>query len=163
MRWRPQRNSDARRRDGESLGPFDGIPILIKDNIEAIGLPGTAGSRALAGSPVLSDAPLVARLRAAGLVVIGSTNLSEWANFRSTASTSGWSGVGGQTGNPLDPGRNTSGSSSGSARGDRGGLGPAGGWHRDRRLDRVTGRVLRRGRVQARRSGRVPGEGIVPI
>ncbi|HEY2043592.1 MAG TPA: amidase family protein [Jatrophihabitans sp.] len=108
-------DSDARRGSGKSLGPLDGIPILIKDNIEAAGLPATAGSRALLSSAPLTDAPLVDRLRAAGLVLLGSTNLSEWANFRSTASTSGWSAVGGQTRNPYDTSRNTSGSSSGSA------------------------------------------------
>lgn len=106
--------SDVRRARGESLGELDGVPILIKDNIESVGLPGTAGSRVLLGSPPATDAPLVTALRQSGLVVIGSTNLSEWANFRSTASTSGWSGVGGQTRNAFNNGRNTSGSSSGS-------------------------------------------------
>lgn len=118
------RASDERRANGDLLGPLDGIPVLVKDNIEAIGLPGTAGSRALLNSPPVSDAPLVGQLRAAGLVVLGATNLSEWANFRSTASTSGWSGVGGQTVNPHDTGRNTSGSSSGSAAGVAAGLAP---------------------------------------
>jgi amidase len=107
--------SDARRSSGELLSPLDGVPILVKDNIEAVGLPATAGSRALLNSAPVTDAPLVGRLRDAGLVVLGSTNLSEWANFRSTASTSGWSAVGGQTRNPYDISRNTSGSSSGSA------------------------------------------------
>ena len=127
------------------------MPVLIKDNIEARRaarhgrLPGPA--RLAAGR----DAPLVRRLRGAGLVVLGATNLSEWANFRSTASTSGWSAVGGQTRNPYDPDRNTSGSSSGSAAAIAAGPGPAGGGHRDRRLDRLAGRRVRRGRVQADR------------
>jgi len=118
------RASDERRANGDLLGPLDGIPVLVKDNIEALGLPGTAGSRALLHSPPVADAPLVGQLRAAGLVVLGATNLSEWANFRSTASTSGWSGVGGQTVNPHDTGRNTSGSSSRSAAGVAAGLAP---------------------------------------
>lgn len=118
------RASDQRRASGDPLGPLDGIPLLIKDNIEVAGLPGTAGSRALLASPPVADAPLVGRLRAAGVVVLGATNLSEWANFRSTASTSGWSAVGGQTRNPHDTSRNTSGSSSGSAAAVAAGLAP---------------------------------------
>lgn len=118
------RASDERRRNGNLLGPLDGIPVLVKDNIEAVGLPGTAGSRALLASPPMTDAPLVGQLRGAGMVVLGATNLSEWANFRSTASTSGWSGVGGQTVNPHDTGRNPSGSSSGSAAAVAAGLAP---------------------------------------
>ncbi|HTZ43241.1 MAG TPA: amidase family protein [Jatrophihabitans sp.] len=116
--------SDDRRRSGTPRSPLDGIPVLIKDNIEALGLPGSAGSRALLGSPPVVDAALVARLRAAGLVVLGAANLSEWANFRSMASTSGWSAVGGQARNPHDPDRNTSGSSSGSASAVAAGLAP---------------------------------------
>lgn len=95
-------------------GPLGGLPILIKDNIEAIGLPATAGSLALAGRMVTSDAPLVASLRKAGATIIGSTNLSEWANFRSPHSTSGWSAVGGLTHNPWKHGYSAGGSSSGS-------------------------------------------------
>ena len=107
---------DAERRSGKLRGALHGIPILIKDNIEtADPLPTTAGSLALARAFHRGDAPLVARLRAAGAIVLGKTNLSEWANFRSTASNSGWSAVGGQTGNAYDPARNPSGSSSGSA------------------------------------------------
>jgi amidase len=116
--------SDQRRQNGDLLGPLDGIPVLVKDNIEALGLPATAGSRALLASPPVADAPLVAQLRGAGMVVLGSTNLSEWANFRSLNSTSGWSAVGGQTRNPHDTGRNTSGSSSGSAAAVAAGLAP---------------------------------------
>jgi amidase len=71
------------------------VPILIKDNIEALGLPATAGSLALADTPVVRDSTIAKRLRAAGATIIGSTNLSEWANIRSGKSTSGWSAVGG--------------------------------------------------------------------
>jgi amidase len=92
-----------------------GIPVLLKDNIEAKGaLPTTAGSLALANNITNRDAPLVARLREAGAVIIGKTNLSEWANIRSEKSTSGWSAVGGLTKNPHVLDRNACGSSSGS-------------------------------------------------
>lgn len=94
--------------------PLAGLPILIKDNIEAIGLPGTAGSKALVDYPVKKDAELVTRLRAAGANIIGATNLSEWANIRSTKSTSGWSAVGGLTANPWIHQHSAGGSSSGS-------------------------------------------------
>jgi len=107
--------SDRRRAAGRSRGPLDGIPVLIKDNIDAVGLPGTAGSRALLAESPGADAPLVRLLRQAGAVLLGSANLSEWANFRSEHSTSGWSAVGGQTRNPHVLDRNPSGSSSGSA------------------------------------------------
>jgi len=94
--------ADARRKAGKRLGPLDGIPILIKDNIEtADPLPTTAGSLALKDNVTGRDAPVVARLRAAGAVILGKTNLSEWANIRSTASISGWSAVGGQVRNPY--------------------------------------------------------------
>ncbi|RKT54927.1 amidase [Saccharothrix australiensis] len=104
---------DRRRARGGARGPLDGIPVLLKDNIDTRGLASTAGSRALRVPP-RDDAELVGRLRAAGAVVLGKTNLSEWANFRSTRSTSGWSGVGGQTNNPHVLDRNPCGSSSGS-------------------------------------------------
>lgn len=107
---------DLERRAGRNRGALHGVPILLKDNIESIDpMPTTAGSLALARSQATRDADLVARLRAAGAVILGKTNLSEWANFRSTRSMSGWSAVGGQTGNAHDPRRNPSGSSSGSA------------------------------------------------
>ncbi|MEY3714109.1 MAG: hypothetical protein RL321_1729 [Pseudomonadota bacterium] len=110
------RGLDLERRSGRSRGALHGVPILLKDNIESIDpMPTTAGSLALARSQATRDADLVARLRAAGAVILGKTNLSEWANFRSTRSMSGWSAVGGQTGNAYDPRRNPSGSSSGSA------------------------------------------------
>ncbi|MDP1720236.1 MAG: amidase family protein [Candidatus Nanopelagicaceae bacterium] len=94
--------------------PLAGLPILIKDNIEAVGLPGTAGSLALSRYPVERDSPIVSRLRAAGANIIGATNLSEWANIRSTKSTSGWSSVGGLTANPWKHVHSAGGSSSGS-------------------------------------------------
>jgi amidase len=96
--------------------PIAGQPVLIKDNIESAGpLPTTAGSLALAGNVTNRDAPLVTGLRKAGAVIVGKTNLTEWANFRSTRSISGWSAVGGQTRNPFALDRNPCGSSSGSA------------------------------------------------
>ena len=105
---------DAERAAGTVRSPLHGVPVLAKDNIEAVGLPATAGSLALQGRTVERDAPLVARMREAGLVVLGSTNLSEWANLRSSHSTSGWSGVRGLTGNPWALDRSAGGSSSGS-------------------------------------------------
>jgi amidase len=100
---------------GRPPGVIAGQPVLIKDNIEAAGpLPTTAGSLALAANVTNRDAPLVSRLRAAGAIIVGKTNLSEWANIRSTNSISGWSAVGGQTHNPWALDRNTCGSSSGS-------------------------------------------------
>ena len=109
------RARDAERADGKGHEPLHGIPILIKDNVEtADRLPTTAGSLALAGNVTGRDAPVVARLRAAGAVVLGKTNLSEWANIRSNRSVSGWSGLGGQTRNPYALDRSPCGSSSGS-------------------------------------------------
>jgi amidase len=103
-------------RNRRARGPLFGMPILIKDNIETIGpLPTTAGSLALAGNVTGRDAPLVARLRAAGAVIVGKANLSEWANIRSSDSISGWSALGGQVRNPYALNRNPCGSSSGSA------------------------------------------------
>ena len=106
----------ARRIDAQrARGPLAGAPVLIKDNIEVAGtLPTTAGSLALAKNVTNRDAPLVARLRAAGAVIVGKANLSEWANMRSSNSISGWSAVGGQTRNPYALDRNPCGSSSGS-------------------------------------------------
>ena len=113
----PTAIDQARRIDaGGQRGPLAGEPVLIKDNIESAGpLPTTAGSLALAGNVTNRDAPLVARLRSAGAVILGKTNLSEWANIRSSHSISGWSAVGGQTHNPWALDRNSCGSSSGSA------------------------------------------------
>jgi amidase len=103
-------------RQRKARGPLFGMPILLKDNIEAKGpLPTTAGSLALKDNVTNRDAPLVANLRAAGAVIVGKANLSEWANIRSSNSISGWSAVGGQTRNPHALDRNPCGSSSGSA------------------------------------------------
>ena len=97
-------------------GPLFGMPILIKDNIETLDpMATTAGSLALAGNVTGRDAPVVARLRAAGAVILGKANLSEWANIRSDDSLSGWSAVGGQARNPYDLARSACGSSAGSA------------------------------------------------
>jgi len=109
------RELDAERARGELRGPLHGIPVLLKDNIESADpLPTTAGSLALAENLGGRDAPIAARLRAAGAVILGKTNLSEWANIRSSRSTSGWSAVGGLTHNPYALDRNACGSSSGS-------------------------------------------------
>lgn len=107
--------SDARHRRGAARGPLDGIPVLLKDNVNTHDMPTTAGSLALAGAPPDTDADLVRRLRAAGAVILGKANMSEWANFRAARPTSGWSAVGGQTNNPYVLDRNPCGSSSGSA------------------------------------------------
>ncbi len=107
---------DALRRHGTVLGPLHGIPVLLKDNIDTGDkMQTTAGSFALFGTPALQDSTVAANLRAGGAVILGKTNLSEWANFRSFESTSGWSGRGGQTNNPYAINRNPCGSSSGSA------------------------------------------------
>lgn len=119
-------NTDAW--DPQFLGgvaPLFGVPILIKDNIETRELPTTAGSLALANNDTERDAPLVARLRAAGAIILGKANLSEWANIRSPQSSSGWSAVGGLTRNPYDLSRSACGSSSGSAAAVAAGLAPA--------------------------------------
>jgi amidase len=108
------RVADARRRSGKPLGPLAGIPLLIKDNIESNDpTPTTAGSLALVKNVTRRDAPVVARLKAAGAIILGKTNLSEWANIRSTHSISGWSAVGGLVKNPYSLDRNACGSSSG--------------------------------------------------
>ncbi|MFN5758126.1 MAG: amidase family protein, partial [Sphingomonadaceae bacterium] len=102
-------------RKPKARGILGGMPILVKDNIETKGpLPTTAGSLALRANVTGRDAPIIARLRAAGGVILGKTNLSEWANIRSDSSISGWSAIGGQTRNPFALSRNPCGSSSGS-------------------------------------------------
>jgi len=107
---------DKERRSGTIRGPLHGIPVVLKANIgTADALATTAGSLALADHHVTADAFLVRELRAAGAIVLAKTNLSEWANFRSTRSSSGWSSIGGQTRNAYDTARNPCGSSSGSA------------------------------------------------
>jgi len=106
---------DAERKAKGPRGPLHGIPVLVKDNLDTGDrMQTTAGSLALVGTPALRDATVVARLREAGAVLLGKTNLSEWANYRSTRSTSGWSGRGGLTRNPYVLDRNACGSSSGS-------------------------------------------------
>jgi len=109
--------SDLRRLTRQLRGPLDGIPVLLKDNVDTQLLRATAGSEALLHARHDRDAFLVRKLRAGGAVVLGKTNLSEWANFRSSLSSSGWSGVGGQTANPYVLDRNPCGSSSGSGAG----------------------------------------------
>src|SRR5262245_52274074 len=106
------RTRDEARRNGDRR-PLLGIPIIVKDNVDTTGMPTTAGSWALAGSTP-EDAFIVRRLKDAGAFVIGKANLSEWANFRSGPSSSGWSGIGGQTNMPYVLDRNPCGSSSGS-------------------------------------------------
>jgi len=104
---------DAERKAGKLRGPLHGIPVLLKDNIDTAGMVNSAGSLAMADNRPAADAFVVARLRASGAVILGKTNLSEWANFRSTRSSSGWSSRGGQTKNPYVLDRNPCGSSSG--------------------------------------------------
>ena len=106
---------DAERKAGKIRGPLHGIPVLVKDNINTgDNMQTTAGALALEGHKAAKDAFIIARLRESGAVLLGKTNLSEWANFRSTRSTSGWSSRGGQTKNPYLLDRNPSGSSAGS-------------------------------------------------
>jgi amidase len=107
---------DRERKSGRVRGPLHGVPILLKDNVDtADSMTTTAGSLALEGSIPLQDAFIAAKLRSAGAVLLGKANLSEWANIRSTHSSSGWSGRGGQAKNPYVLDRNPCGSSSGSA------------------------------------------------
>ncbi|HET8602803.1 MAG TPA: amidase family protein [Marmoricola sp.] len=108
------RERDAEAHDGRVRGPLHGRAVLVKDNVDTAGLATTAGSLALVGNPPATDAELVTRLREAGMVVLGKTNLSEWANIRDTSSTSGWSAYGGLTRNPYALNRSACGSSSGS-------------------------------------------------
>ena len=106
---------DGERQAGHARGPLHGIPVLLKDNVDTHDRMQTAaGSLALVGTPALQDSTVAARLRAAGAVILGKTTLSEWANFRSFFSSSGWSGRGGQCNNPYAIDRNPCGSSSGS-------------------------------------------------
>lgn len=105
---------DRERQEGRVRGPLHGVPVLLKDNIDTFDMPTTAGSRFLEGSVPSEDAFIVKKLRDAGAVILGKTNLSEWANFHSSYSSSGWSGLGGQVKNPYVLSRNPCGSSSGS-------------------------------------------------
>ncbi|GAA3089822.1 amidase [Streptosporangium carneum] len=110
------RRSDAVRRSGKARGPLEGIPVLLKDNMDtADRQPTTAGSTALLGARPAKDAFLVKRLREAGAVILGKANMTQWANFRSSATIAGWSSTGGQTHNPYVLDRSPCGSSSGSA------------------------------------------------
>src|ERR1039457_4967054 len=114
---------DDERSRGVARGPLHGIPVLIKENIEVLGLPGAAGSTALLGRAT-RDAPLVTVLRDAGAVILGSTNISQWANIRSLRSTSGYSATAGLVGNPWALDRSAGGSSSGSGAAVAAGLAP---------------------------------------
>ncbi len=153
---------DAERRAGRVRGPLHGIPVLLKDNIDAVPMATTAGSLALADNTPARDAFLVRQLREAGAVILGKTNLSEWANFRSTRATSGWSGVGGQTRNPYVLDRNPCGSSSGTGSAIAASLAPVGiGTETDGSIicpSSVAGLVGIKPSI-----GRVSRDGIVPI
>lgn len=105
---------DAERKAGQVRGPLHGVPVIIKDNIDAVGMPTTAGSIALADSYPAGDAPLVSELKAAGAIILGKANLSEFANFITSGMPSGYSSLGGQVLNPYDASQTPSGSSSGS-------------------------------------------------
>ncbi|MFN3590093.1 MAG: amidase family protein, partial [Spirosomataceae bacterium] len=106
---------EKERKAGKSRGPLHGVPVLLKDNIDTHDkMPTTAGSRALQFSIAPEDSWVTAQLRAAGAIILGKANLSEWANFRSSASSSGWSGMVGQTKNPYVLTKNPCGSSAGS-------------------------------------------------
>ncbi len=155
--------SDARRAAGQSLGPLDGIPILLKDNIESRDpMATTAGSLALKDNITYRDSPLVAGLRAKGAIILGKTNLSQWANFRSNQSISGWSSVGGQVRNPHMLDRSPCGSSSGTGAAIAASLAAAGvGTETNGSIicpANVNGLVGFKPTVK-----RIPQEGIVPI
>jgi amidase len=153
---------DAERAAGTVRSRLHGVPILVKDNVEIVGLPGTAGSTSLVGRPVTKDAPLVTRLRVAGLIVLGSTNLSQWANMRSPFSTSGWSAVGGLTANPYRLDRCAGGSSAGSGAALAARLAPlAVGTETD---GSITCPASLNGVAGIKPAvGTVPGEGVIPI
>ncbi len=153
---------DRERKEKGPRGPLHGIPVLIKDNIDTGDkMMTSAGSLALASSAA-KDAELVTRLRAAGAIILGKTNLSEWANFRSSHSTSGWSGRGGQTHNPYALDRNPSGSSSGTGAAVSANLCAAGvGTETDGSIvspSSINGLVGIKPTI-----GLIPGSGIVPV
>ena len=155
---------DAERKAGRLRGALHGVPVLIKDNVEtADRMMTTAGSLALEGWYAPDDAPLVARLRAAGAVILGKTNMSEWANFRSTHSSSGWSGRGGQTRNPYALDRSPSRLEFRLGGGGRRQPVRHRRRHRDRRLDRQPGRRSTGSSASSRRSGLISRRGIIPI
>ncbi len=149
------RGLDAERRAGRVRGPLHGVPILVKDNLDTGDrMETTAGSLALAGTRAHADAHVVRRLREAGAVILGKTNLSEWANIRSTHSTSGWSGRGGLTEEPVRPRPQHQRIQLRLRRGRRGQPVRGGDRHRDRRVHREPGVHLRHRRAQAdRRAG----------
>ncbi|MFZ0323599.1 MAG: amidase [Actinomycetes bacterium] len=153
---------DGERRDGRVRGPLHGVPVLVKDNIDTADLDTTAGSLALVGHRPLHDAPIVTRLKEAGAVVLGKTNVSEWANIRSPHSTSGWSAVGGLTANPWAHERSAGGSSSGSGAAVAAGLAPlAVGTETD---GSIVCPASLNGVVGVKPTvGLLPGDGIVPI
>ncbi len=154
---------DAESAEGRSRGPLHGRAVLVKDNIDTADLPTTAGSLALAEQPPpSSDAPIVKRLREAGLVLLGKTNLSEWANIRDGRSTSGWSAYGGLTRNPYGLNRSSGGSSSGSGAAVAARLSPlAVGTETD---GSITCPAAFNGCVGIKPTvGLLPGRGIVPI
>jgi amidase len=154
---------DAERAAGARRGPLHGIPVLVKDNIDTAGPLGTtAGSLALAGSGPTTDAPLVTSLRDAGALILGKTNLSEWANIRSEMSSSGWSAVGGLCRNPHALDRSAGGSSSGSGAAVAAGFAPlAVGTETD---GSITCPAALNGLVGLKPTvGSIPGAGIVPI
>ena len=156
---------DAPRRTqvvADTDGPLRGTPVLVKDNIEAEGLPCTAGSLALQGVPVRGDSPVASRLRRAGAVIIGASNLSEWANIRSTRSSSGWSAVGGLVANPWALDRSAGGSSSGSGAAVAAGIVPmAVGTETD---GSITCPAALNGVVGIKPTvGSVPTDGVVPV
>jgi len=113
-----------RRLAAGSARPLEGVPVLVNDNVDTAGVATTAGSRLLAGCPPRTDADVVVRLRAAGAIILGKTNLSEWGNFRGSSGCDGWSAVGGQTRNPYLLDRSPWGSSSGSAAAVAAGIAP---------------------------------------
>ena len=156
---------DARRRTTEvasNEGLLAGIPVLVKDNIEAEGLPCTAGSLALQNVPIRGDSTVAVRLRRAGAVIIGAANLSEWANIRSTRSSSGWSAVGGLVSNPWALDRSAGGSSSGSGAAVAAGIVPmAVGTETD---GSITCPAALNGVVGIKPTvGSIPTDGIVPV
>ena len=108
------RELDRELQEGNKRGPLHGVPVILKDNIDTGDMPTTAGARPMEGSIPDNDAFITRKLREAGAIILGKANLSEWANFRADISSSGWSGLGGQTNNPYDVSRNPCGSSSGS-------------------------------------------------
>jgi amidase len=154
--------ADRRRATGRALGLLDGIPVLVKDNIDTRGLASTAGSRLLVGAPPRVDAEIVSALRARGAIILGKANLSEWGNFRSTTGAEGWSAVGGQTRNPHLLDHSPWGSSAGSAVAVAAGMVPlAIGTETDGSIvcpAAVTGVVGVKPEL-----GVLPGRGIVPI